>query len=147
MLGGVGGELERRQRGVDPPRDLRRREPQRARPERDVVPQRPREQLLVGVLEHRADAPGEGLGRPAASVPVAHRDGALRGMDQARHQTQQRGFPRPVATEQRRALARCEGERDVPQRGHRSIGEGDMLEAELGVHCRHRRSACATVNG
>jgi hypothetical protein len=49
MIAGMRVELERRQRPRDAPRDVGRRQSQRSRAERDVVLERPGEELLVGV--------------------------------------------------------------------------------------------------
>ena len=146
MLRRIGVELERVEGLVGAAPDLARREAERARPEAHVLAQRPCEELLVGVLEHRADAPGQLLRRTAGSVPVTDPHGAFVGMGETRDEADDGRFAGAVAAQQRDALPGGDLERDIAQRRDVPVRERDPVEGEC-PRQRHRCTASTTVSG
>src|SRR5438132_10791232 len=104
MLRRVGMEVQCVESLVGAAPDFGRREAERARPEAHILAQRSREELLVGVLEHRADAPRQLLRSAAGGVPVTDPHGPFVGVKHTGNEADDARFSRAVAAEQRDAL-------------------------------------------
>ena len=89
----------------------------------------PSARVKAGRLQHRADQPA----RPGqALVPDAADEGVPGGgLDQAEHDAQGGGLPRPVGAEQAGDLTLRGGKGHVPDRGHPAEGLGQSADLDL----------------
>ncbi len=112
LVGLLGRQADRGQAGGD--ERGRRRPAARPRlrgPNATSRLDRPLEQLLVGVLEHEPDDPGELGDRAIVGRHAIEQDASLGRAEQAVEVLDQRRLARPVLAEDRDRLARLDGER------------------------------------
>jgi hypothetical protein len=94
-----------------------------ARAERDVIPDRGRDDLLVGVLQQHADALAD-LGELPRRIHAEDADLALLGCEQAQHVVQQRALAAAIGSEDDDALAALDHEVEPAQVHARLVGIG-----------------------
>src|SRR5205814_9581371 len=130
--------------------DLGGCEPQVLRPEGDLLLDRGREELVIGVLEDVAYALRERLEREAAQVAALEPHGALGGLEEAVQVLGERRLAGAVSADERHELARPDGEAHLGERlvpGRVAMVEAAHVDQRWAPGARRREEARGLRHG